>query len=144
MTQAGKELLSYPLPANYVLEEDWKKLVSLVHHCGWRESQLQYHLIYHYTYIYIGFAAYEILVPLPGFCLHCRRPGFDPRVWKIPWRRAWLPTPVFLPGEFHGQRSLVGSSPRGRKESDTTEQLLLSLSPGIKPVLSAVGVWTPF
>jgi len=38
-------------------------------------------------------------------------------VRKIPWRRAWQPTPVFLPGESHGQRSLVGYS----KESDTTE-----------------------
>ena len=42
-------------------------------------------------------------------------------------RREWLPTPVFLPGEFLGQRSLVGYSPRGHKESDTTEQLTLSL-----------------
>ena len=44
-------------------------------------------------------------------------------VGKIPWRRAWQPTPVFLPGESHGQRSLAGYSPRGHKESDTTEQL---------------------
>ena len=43
-------------------------------------------------------------------------------VGKIPWRRAWQPTPVFLPGESHGQRSLVGYSPWGCKESDTTEQ----------------------
>ena len=50
-------------------------------------------------------------------------PGFDPWVWKIPWRRKWQPTPVFLPGESHGQRSLVGYSPRGRKESDMTERL---------------------
>ena len=42
---------------------------------------------------------------------------------SIPWRKDWLPTPVFLPGEFHGQRSLVGCSPWGHKESDTTEQL---------------------
>ena len=55
--------------------------------------------------------------------LQYRRPGFDPWVRKIPWRREWLPTPVFLPGEFHGQRSLAGYSPRGRKESDTTERL---------------------
>ena len=41
-------------------------------------------------------------------------PGF-------PWGRKWQPTPVFLPGESHGQRSLVGYSPRGRKELDTTE-----------------------
>ena len=42
---------------------------------------------------------------------------------KIPWRREWLPTPVFLPGQFHGQRSLVGYSPWGRKELDTAERL---------------------
>ena len=46
---------------------------------------------------------------------------------KIPWRRAWQPTPVFLPGEFHGQRSLAGYSPWGHKESDMTERLTLSL-----------------
>jgi len=41
------------------------------------------------------------------------RPGFDPWVGKIPWRREWQPTPVFLPGESHGQRSLAGHSPSG-------------------------------
>ena len=48
-------------------------------------------------------------------CLECRRPGFDPRVGKIPWRREWQPTPDFLPGESHGQRSLVGRRPWGHK-----------------------------
>ena len=57
----------------------------------------------------------------------CRRPGFDPRVGKIPWRREWQPTPVFLPGEFHGQRSLAGYIQWGPKELDTTERLTLSL-----------------
>ena len=42
-------------------------------------------------------------------------------VGKIPWWRAWQPSPVLLPGELHGQRSLGGYSPWGRKESDTTE-----------------------
>ena len=51
----------------------------------------------------------------------CKRPRFDPWVGKIPWRRKWQPTPVFLPGESHGQRSLAGYSPYGCKESDTTE-----------------------
>ena len=51
------------------------------------------------------------------------RPGFDPWVGNIPWRRKWKPTPVFLPGESHGRRSLVGYSPQGRKELDTTERL---------------------
>ena len=49
-------------------------------------------------------------------CLH-------PWVRKIPWRRKWQLTPVLLPGKFHGQRSLVSYSPRGLKESDTTERL---------------------
>ena len=48
-------------------------------------------------------------------CRRCRRHGFDPWVGKIPWHRKWQPTPVFLPGEFHGQKSLVGYSPQGRK-----------------------------
>ena len=43
---------------------------------------------------------------------------------KIPWRRAWQPTPAFLPGEFHGQRSLASYSPWGLKESDITEHSL--------------------
>ena len=41
-----------------------------------------------------------------------RRLGFNPQVGKIPWRRKWQPTPVFLPGKSHGQRSLVGYSPQ--------------------------------
>ena len=52
----------------------------------------------------------------------------DPWVGKIPWRRKWQPTLVYLPGEFHGQRSLAGYSPWGRKESDTTEHSLLICS----------------
>ena len=61
-------------------------------------------------------------------CLQCRRPGFDPLAGKTPWRREWQPTLVFLPGEFHGQRSLVGSSPCGHTELDMTERLSLFLS----------------
>ena len=49
--------------------------------------------------------------------------GSIPGLGRFPWRRKWQPTPVFLPGESHGQKSLVGYSPRGRKESDTTQQL---------------------
>ena len=50
-----------------------------------------------------------------------RNRRFDPWIAKIPWRRKWQPTPVFLPGKFHGQRSLVGYGPWGHRESDTTE-----------------------
>ena len=52
---------------------------------------------------------------------------FDAWVRKIPWRRKCLPTPVFLPGESHGQKNLAGYSPWGHKELDTTEQLTLFL-----------------
>ena len=41
-------------------------------------------------------------------CLQCGRPRFNPWIWKISWRRKWQPTPVFLPGKSHGQKSLVG------------------------------------
>ena len=49
-------------------------------------------------------------------CLHCRRPRFDPWVRKTPWRREWLTSPVFLPGESHGHRNLAGYSPWGRNK----------------------------
>ena len=55
-----------------------------------------------------------------------QRPRFDPWVGKIPWRRKWQLTPVFLPGEFHGQKGLAGYSPWGRKESDTTTKQTVS------------------
>ena len=54
------------------------------------------------------------LLPVDYFCFFL----------AVPWRRKWQPTPVLLPGEFHGLRSLVGYSPWNRKESDTTERLL--------------------
>ena len=50
-------------------------------------------------------------------------PASIPGVRKISWRRKWQPTPVLLPRKFHGWRSLVGYSPWGHKESDTTERL---------------------
>ena len=52
-------------------------------------------------------------------CRRQERCGFSSWVGKIPWRRAQKPTPVFFPGESHGQRSLAGYSPWGHKESDT-------------------------
>ena len=60
--------------------------------------------------------------------LGTQRPGFNPWVGKISWRRKWQPTPVFLSGKAHGRRSLIGYSPWGRKESDTTERLYFLIS----------------
>ena len=51
------------------------------------------------------------------------RHRFDPWIGKIPWKREWQPTPVFLPGKPHGQKSLAGHSAWGLKELDTTELL---------------------
>ena len=56
-------------------------------------------------YTYGGFRGGSVVKNLPA-----RRPRFDPWVVKIPWRRAWQPTPVFLPGEFHGQKSVADYS----------------------------------
>ena len=56
-------------------------------------------------------------------CSGCKRCRFYPWVRKIPWRKKQQPTSVFLLGKSHGQRSLVGCSPWGREESDTTERL---------------------
>ena len=60
---------------------------------------------------------------LPVHAGDASRLRFDPWVRKIPWREEWQPTPVFLSGEPPGQRSLVGYSPWGRRESDITQQL---------------------
>ena len=66
-----------------------------------------------------NFVIYTLMCGLPRWpsgkesacqCRRFRRCGFSPWVWKIPWRRKWQPTPIFLPGKFHEQRSLTGSS----------------------------------
>ena len=54
-------------------------------------------------------------------CRRYKRCGFDPWVRKIPWHKKWQPTPVFLPGKFHGQKSPAGYSSQGGKQSDMTE-----------------------
>ena len=79
-----------------------------------------------YTYVSLFTAATGMYMGFPGGSSTCqrrrwRRHGFSPWVGKIPWRRKWQPTPVFLSGKSHGQRSLVGYSPWGCQESDTTE-----------------------
>ena len=61
-------------------------------------------------------------------CRRCKRYGFHPWVWKIPWSKTWQHTPVFLPEKLQRQRRLVDYSPRGCKGSDTTEWLLRAAS----------------
>ena len=79
--------------------------------------------------------AIELLRQL-RICLHYRRPRFDPWVGKIPWRREWQPTPVFLLGESHEQRNLVGYSPWNCKELDIIERLTLSLFTSVGLIVS--------
>ena len=71
-------------------------------------------------------------------CLQCMRPGFNPWVRKVPQRREWLPTTVFFPGEFPGQRSLVGYSPWGLREWDTETNAFTFTS------LQSYGGWLHF
>ena len=77
---------------------------------------------------YKGFITVNLVAQLVKNTMQCRRLCFDPWVGKIPCRREWLLTPVFLPGKFYGQRSLVGYSPWGFEELDRTEWLTLSFS----------------
>ena len=69
------------------------------------------------------------LYKFPGSSAVKNRHRFNPWMGKLPWRKEWLPTPVFLPGEFHGQRSLAIYSPWDHKELDKTEWLTFTFSP---------------
>ena len=61
----------------------------------------------------------------PCQCRRCKRCKFDPWVRKTPWSRKWYPTPLFLPGKFHGQRNLVGYSPwRCKEHGGSTEHII--------------------
>ena len=71
--------------------------------------------------LFSGFPGGSVVKETTFQCRKCD--GFNPWVRKIPWSRKWQPTPVFLPGESHGQRSLVGYSPWSHTESDMTERL---------------------
>ena len=94
-------------------------------------------LLFLYLFIYIELQLIYNLVLTSGVCGYLpwwlsskesacqhRRHGFHPWLGNIPWRRKWLPTPVFLPGKkSHKQRILVGCSPQGCKESNMTQRL---------------------
>ena len=79
--------------------------------------------IYIYIMDYIWCGRASLVAHMVKNPLAMQETWFNPWVGEIPWRRDWQPTPVFLPGEFHRQRSLAGYSPWGRRESDTTGQL---------------------
>ena len=81
--------------------------------------------MYTHTHTHISMSiAVQLYIGLPKWlrgkklACECRRCGFDPWIGKIPWRRKWPPSPEFLLGKFHGQRSLAGYSPWGCKDLD--------------------------
>ena len=77
-----------------------------------------YVCVYSPIYVLLGFPEAQTVKNLPTTQKTCI---LDLWVRKIPWRREWLPTPVFLPEELHGPRTLVGYSPWGHKALDTAE-----------------------
>ena len=115
-----------------------KRQVSIILVKGLAGYQSKLQILYVYIctlytcYVYI---LYAYVMRLPRWhggkesTCQCRRLEFDPWVRKIPWNRKWQPTPVFLPGKLHGQRSLAGYSPWGCRESDTTDQLSMHTTP---------------
>ena len=111
----------------------------------WASIFFTYHYYYHLYVLDIQHHGAFLMAQLQRTHLQCRRrerPRFERWVGKIPWRRKWQPSPVFLPGKPHGQRSLVGYSPKGPKELDTTEGLSTGQHIqrfGLAPVCSARG-----
>ena len=86
--------------------------------CSWSAWQVRKSSAIDPFWLQLGFPGGTVVKNLPANAGDAKD---EPWVRKIPWSRKWQPTPVFLPGKFHGQRSLVGCSPWGRKELDTTE-----------------------
>ena len=77
-------------------------------------------------------------------CRRCQRLGLDPWIGKSPWRREWQSALAFLSGKSHGQRSLAGYSPCGRKEPDTTERLHLHIHSIFTCIYISKTIWTCF
>ena len=76
-------------------------------------------------------------------CKRHKKLRFNPWVRKIPWRRAWQPIPVFLPGKSHGHRSLVSCAPEGHKESNTTEVIYYTAAVAAKSLQSCPTLCDP-
>ena len=100
-------LLSHKKEWNWIIfrEED------VIQEEGSQKEKNQYHILRHICEIWDSLVG-QMVKNLPTM----QKPRFNPWVRKITYRKEWQPTPVFLPGEFHGQRSLVGCSPWGYKE----------------------------
>ena len=75
--------------------------------------------------------SYSLVAQMVKNLPECKRPGFDAWVGEIPWRRAWYTTPIFLPGESHGQKSLVGYTPWSHKTWTVLYFNIFSLLPHV-------------
>ena len=115
----GRKIIFSSNDANNWTFTGKKKNLNITHYSK-TNSKLSMHVHVKHSY-----TTFELPWWLSGkeFVCQCRRCRVDPWVRKIPCRRKWQPTPVFLPGQSHGQRSLEAYSPWGQKELDTTERL---------------------
>ena len=114
---------SSPLSGRVTAIYNRRKLNDRVSMSGLRRKSCSNLLLLHYLYHCIIFMPPRWCFGKESAC-QCRRCRFNPWVRRKPWRREWQPTPVFLPGESHGERSLAGATVHGgRKGSDTAEQL---------------------
>ena len=96
-------------------------LLQDVEYSSWCYTVGLVYFIYSSIYLLIGLPRWHSRKEFACQCRRHKRCRFNPLVRKIPWRKKWQSTPVFLPEESHGQRSLVGYSPWGCKEPDMTE-----------------------
>jgi len=110
-----------------------------IYHLAWLEESVLWKWLYYPKQFTDSMLVAQTVNSLPAI----QESQVQSWVGKIPWRREWLPTPVFLPGEFHGQKSLVGYCPWGCKESDTTDWITLSLSPKAIYRLNAIPIKLP-
>ena len=116
--------------SNLYIAEFWKFLIyiKMVTYWMWSSGicifmQLYVSKIYLLVCIYVDFPGGASGKEPASQCRRCKRYRFDPKVGKMPWRRAWQSTPVVLPGESHEQRRLAGYSPWGCKELNWLKRL---------------------
>ena len=83
-------------------------------------------MVWHSLPVWTGLLRWHSGKELSHQCWRCKRCGFSPWIGRIPWRRKWQPTPVFLFGKFYGQKSLVGYSSWDPKEVQLSTQVQLS------------------
>ena len=129
LSKSSKNLLPFPIASSSADLKVAKNQAQLraIHLCvNFDFTDLGGIYVADYNWSVLGQCVQVRGLPLPGgeeSASLCRRCGFAPWIRKIPWRRKWQPTPVFLPGKSHGQRSLAGYSLRGCKALDMTEWL---------------------